>query len=149
MKNIVITGASQGIGKAISKALSHKYNLIAIDIEMPEHHFCKHFFQCDLSDSVQLQSTIEAIQTKISSLYGLVNNAGIFTNKPLSGQSLEEWEKIFRAVWPPAEVWWPKGEQYKETYVGEIDMSIWFITDDCPAYAVWVDPEDGSLYWAG
>ena len=20
---------------------------------------------------------------------------------------------------------------------------------DCPAYAVWVDPEDGSLYWAG
>ena len=63
--------------------------------------------------------------------------------------SPEEWEKIFRAVWPPAEVWWPKGEQYKETYVGEIDMSIWFITDDCPAYAVWVDPEDGSLYWAG
>ena len=63
--------------------------------------------------------------------------------------SPEECEKIFRAVWPPAEVWWPKGEQYKETYVGEIDMSIWFITDDCPAYAVWVDPEDGSLYWAG
>ena len=94
MKNIVITGASQGIGKAISKALSHKYNLIAIDIEMPEHHFCKHFFQCDLSDSVQLQSTIEAIQTKISSLYGLVNNAGIFTNKPLLEQGLEEWEKI-------------------------------------------------------
>lgn len=94
MKNIVITGASQGIGRAISKTLSHKYNLIAIDIQMPEHHFCKDFFQCDLGNSEQLKSTIESIQTKISSLYGLVNNAGIFTNKPLAEQSLEEWEKI-------------------------------------------------------
>lgn len=60
----------------------------------------------------------------------------------------EEWEQIFRAVWSPAAEWWPQGPQYKETYLGEIDMSIWFVLGDCPAYAVWVDPEDGTEYWA-
>ena len=33
MKNIVITGASNGIGKAIAKSLRKKYNIINIDIE--------------------------------------------------------------------------------------------------------------------
>ncbi|WP_281785144.1 DUF596 domain-containing protein [Uruburuella suis] len=54
--------------------------------------------------------------------------------------SPEEWEKIFRAVWPSSDM--PYG-----AYEG--DIVIWFTDDPCPAYAVWVDPEDGSLYWAG
>ena len=32
MKNIIITGASNGIGKAIAKKLRKKYNIINIDI---------------------------------------------------------------------------------------------------------------------
>lgn len=52
----------------------------------------------------------------------------------------EEWEAIFRAVWPKTES--PYG-----AYEG--DIGIWFTDDPCPAYAVWVDPDDGSLYWAG
>lgn len=74
--------------------LSHQYTLVGIDIQIPEHHFCKHFFQCDLSVSQQVKSTIQEIEKTIDSLYGLVNNAGIFTNKPLTEQSMEEWEKI-------------------------------------------------------
>ena len=32
MKNIIITGASKGIGKAIAKSLRKKYHIINIDI---------------------------------------------------------------------------------------------------------------------
>lgn len=59
----------------------------------------------------------------------------------------EEWEAIFRKAWPKKidGVW---------TNIGDIknfeedDIGIWFITDSCPAYAVWVDPEDRSLEWS-
>ncbi|QMT36772.1 DUF596 domain-containing protein [Neisseria wadsworthii] len=50
----------------------------------------------------------------------------------------EEWEQIFRAVWPRSDT--PYG-----AYEG--DICIWFTDDPCPAYAVWIDPEDGTEYW--
>lgn len=51
----------------------------------------------------------------------------------------EEWEQIFRAVWPQSDT--PYG-----SYEG--DICIWFTDEPCPAYAVWIDPEDGTEYWA-
>ena len=93
MKNIIITGASNGIGRAIAKKLSKKYHIINIDIV--ENKMNKvDFYKCDLSDKKKLLKTIEKIKINIDSLYVLINNAAFFSSKILEKQTLEEWENI-------------------------------------------------------
>jgi len=94
MQKIIITGASHGIGKAIAQALYAQYEIIAIDQDVPEHNFFAHFYRCDLSHTDALISTIAQVKMKVTSLYGLINNAGVFIHKPLNEQSLKDWEKI-------------------------------------------------------
>jgi NAD(P)-dependent dehydrogenase (short-subunit alcohol dehydrogenase family) len=94
MQNVIITGASHGIGKAIAQALYKRYTIIAIDQETPSHTFFSHFYRCDLSQSDALLETITQIKKEIPSFYGLINNAGMFIHKPLNEQSLQDWEKI-------------------------------------------------------
>lgn len=57
--------------------------------------------------------------------------------------SPEEWEAIFREVWPEYEE-----EPNPLPGYAPFTIGMW-LTVDAPAYAVWVDPDDGSLYWAG
>lgn len=94
MQNVIITGASHGIGKAIAQALYKSYTIIAIDQETPAHTFFNHFYRCDLSHSDAIAETITQIKNEIPTLYGLINNAGMFIHKPLNEQSLQDWEKI-------------------------------------------------------
>ena len=93
MKNIIITGASKGIGRVIAKSLRKKYHIINIDIVENKIDGVD-FYKCDLSDKGQLLKTIEKIKTNIDSLYALVNNAAMFSKKILEKQTFEEWENI-------------------------------------------------------
>ncbi|UTG73612.1 DUF596 domain-containing protein [Neisseria subflava] len=55
----------------------------------------------------------------------------------------EEWGRIFREVWPEYEI-----EPKPLPGYAPFDIGMW-LTVEAPAYAVWIDPEDGSEYWAG
>jgi len=94
MQKIIITGASHGIGKAIAQRLDAKYEIIAIDQETPTHTYFTHFYRCDLGQSDALLEIITQIKKDVTSLYGLINNAGMFIHKPLNEQSFHDWEKI-------------------------------------------------------
>lgn len=54
----------------------------------------------------------------------------------------EEWEQIFREVWPEYEV-----EPNPPLGYSPFDIGMW-LTVEAPAYPVWINPEDGSEYWA-
>ena len=93
MKNIIITGASKGIGRVIAKNLRKKYHIINIDIVENKMDGVD-FYKCDISDKSQLLRTIEKIKSNVDSLYALINNAAIFSHKILEKQTFEEWENI-------------------------------------------------------
>ena len=93
MKTIIITGASNGIGRALSKKLRKKYKIINIDIKKnPLKGVC--FYKCDLSRKKQLLKTIEKIKKEHNNIYALINNAGIFSQKTLELQSIKSWDII-------------------------------------------------------
>lgn len=89
--NVVITGASKGIGKAISKHLAGKGhhlfitsrnegNLDLLKQELlsinPEIHV--HYFPCDVSRIEEIHLLSERILFAFHSVDALINNAGIF-----------------------------------------------------------------------
>jgi 3-oxoacyl-[acyl-carrier protein] reductase len=86
-KKVLITGASRGLGLAISKKLSAEYTLILHaskeesfkDIEPGAHILC-----ADFSDNDQLANFCRRLKTEHGdSLYAVINNAGLTLNKSL------------------------------------------------------------------
>ena len=93
MKTIIITGASNGIGKALAKSLRKKYHVINIDIVEKKLKNVE-FYKCDLSNKKKLLKTINKIKSKTNTLFALINNAAIFSHKSLEEQTIQEWENI-------------------------------------------------------
>uniref|UniRef100_UPI004047C179 SDR family oxidoreductase n=1 Tax=Aliarcobacter sp. TaxID=2321116 RepID=UPI004047C179 len=92
-QNIIITGASNGIGKILAKKLSKKYHVINIDIVEKKMDKVD-FYKCDLSNKKELLKTINKIKSKTNTLFALINNAAIFSHKSLEEQTIQEWENI-------------------------------------------------------
>ena len=76
-KTIVITGGSQGIGRACCQLFSqHYYRVINLDLVATELENVE-FIQTDVSDIHAIENSFKKIATKYHSLDGLISNAGI------------------------------------------------------------------------
>jgi NAD(P)-dependent dehydrogenase (short-subunit alcohol dehydrogenase family) len=84
-KNIIVTGAAKGIGKAIAKKLSAEgYYIVAIDMDREngkklekEQKGKLEFHQLDISSEKDVENFFWNYTQKHNTLYALVNNAGI------------------------------------------------------------------------
>ena len=101
-KNIIVTGASGGIGNAIIKKLSEAgANILASGTRIEKLEELKKNFEglkilkFDISQSDKIEEFIEKATTELGgSLDGIVNNAGITQDNLAIRMSLDEWQKV-------------------------------------------------------
>ena len=112
-KVILITGASQGIGRAIALKFASLGGKIALnDIPSREENLKKvkeeiekkftevgapsgvKYFLADVSKLEEVEKMIQDIKKEFGRLDVLVNNAGITQDKTLAKMTKEEWQKV-------------------------------------------------------
>lgn len=100
MKDICVTGAGQGLGKAIANRLiDDGYRVVAVDVQAERlkelADKCGDHIKVvplDVSDYSATERAIRSLDS--SSLYGLVNNAGIYFGKSILDYSMEEISRV-------------------------------------------------------
>lgn len=96
MKNILVTGASGGMGKAICTLLCDKgYNVFGIDYREGETDERTDFMCCDVTDSDSVEKVKDYIEAKVGSLDGIVHTAGIYDMDSLIEMTEERFVRIF------------------------------------------------------
>lgn len=104
-KTALITGASRGLGKAITLALAAagaQVVLVARDEEALGRTAAAvraaggkaTVFQTDVTDEAQVRRLAEQIQTGIGKLQILINNAGVNIRKEITDFTLAEWRQV-------------------------------------------------------
>lgn len=102
-KNIIVTGGAQGIGKIVVENLSKEgfnVSVLEIDQEAIDEYREKHssndvaFFSCDVSSEDDVKSAISKSAERFGNISGLINNAAILNNKPVTELSLDEWNQV-------------------------------------------------------
>ena len=97
MQNIIVTGASRGLGLTMARTLAESgYRVIAIARKSSEELTAAsraaadggrgaiEFRACDLSDIALIGPLVKSLRADFGPIYGLVNNAGLGTSGVLS-----------------------------------------------------------------
>lgn len=88
-KNILLTGASSGIGKSIAQLLiqNEEYKLFLVGRRLNDSQFFNNYFSFDLSNISSINTLIKKINCDIDIL---INCAGQFIYKPIEKMNLDE-----------------------------------------------------------
>ena len=101
-KNIIVTGASGGIGNSIVKSFNdHGANILASGTRVEKLEELKSkfknlkFLQFDISKTDQIESFIENASNELGgNLDCIVNNAGITQDNLAIRMNLDEWKRV-------------------------------------------------------
>ena len=100
MKTVLITGANRGIGLATSKLLrKKKYNIIGV-ARSKVKNFPGKFFECDLSDTNEIELLIKKL--KKLDVTCIVNNAGASFGQSIENLDLKTFDKSIQLNLRPA-----------------------------------------------
>lgn len=100
MKNVIITGASRGIGLELVKLFSEKgHHVLAIsrnlqDLDKLGLENVK-TFTCDITESNNLRELAGYLSSRFGKVDVVINNAGAIINKPFRESSIEEFKKVY------------------------------------------------------
>ena len=98
MKNVLITGAGDGVGKAVAKMLKDE-NLILVDIEKENvekvaTELNQKYFVCDVADVGNLKSLKDFVLHNFDKIDCLINCAGMWTKGELSQLEHEHFAQL-------------------------------------------------------
>lgn len=104
-KVVIVTGGGRGIGRTIVETLADEGAwVVTTDVnssalqdvaEVLEARGATHReYECDVTDSEQVQSLIANVVEAYGRVDVLVNNAGVALEKPIAAMSESEWETI-------------------------------------------------------
>jgi NAD(P)-dependent dehydrogenase (short-subunit alcohol dehydrogenase family) len=104
---IIVTGAAQGIGRAVALRLASSGAHIAVwdvlkDAVEETAKLCKdqgavaRAYTVDVGDADQIEKAVAAFESEWGKPDGLVNNAGIFPRARALDMKLEEWDRVLR-----------------------------------------------------
>jgi NAD(P)-dependent dehydrogenase (short-subunit alcohol dehydrogenase family) len=95
MKTVIVTGASQGIGAAVSRAfLDRGYNVVATARDIFKSEFAPSLnlalVDGDIGKATTAEKIAQTAMAKFGSIDHVVNNAGIFSSKPFTEYTADE-----------------------------------------------------------
>jgi len=102
-KNIIVTGGAQGIGKTIVlNLLKNGYAVTVFEIDEEAISELKEelteetvsMFCVDVMNEEAVKDAVTMSAEIHENIYGLVNNAAISANKPVTELSLDEWNRV-------------------------------------------------------
>ncbi len=94
-KNVIVTGAAQGIGRACANALTAEgANVIGLDLK-PSIADGIEILRCDLSSESEIIDAVAQAVGRLGSVDVLVNNAGILQERPLQDIDTSHIDQMF------------------------------------------------------
>jgi NAD(P)-dependent dehydrogenase (short-subunit alcohol dehydrogenase family) len=98
-KTVIVTGASQGIGAAIAQVfLDRGYNVVATSRSLSESSFAPSpnlaLVEGDIGHSTTADDITRTAISTFGSIDHVVNNAGIFSVKPFTDYTIEEFRRF-------------------------------------------------------
>lgn len=102
----LVTGATEGIGRALALALGKAKWSVGVCARTPEKvtdllrdlaaaDIAAAGLPCDVSDAAQVEALVAHVTERLGPIDALINNAGVLIGKPVMELSLEEWDRTF------------------------------------------------------
>ncbi|MCB1474690.1 MAG: SDR family oxidoreductase [Rhodobiaceae bacterium] len=111
-KTIVVTGAAQGIGRAlVEQIVALDGSAVAVDLNAQGLADLKkvsdriHTYVGDVSDIAFANNTIKDVTEKVGPIHGLVNNAGIIRPAMIAKMTEEQWDQVVDVHMKGAWIW--------------------------------------------
>ena len=101
----IVTGAAQGIGRAIAEFLAEKGSSVAIFDVTDGTEACRAveekgvksiFLKVDVSDLREVEKAVQTVIDELGGIDSLVNNAGITRDKLILRMTEEDWDQVIR-----------------------------------------------------